>query len=97
VSKKGMICIHPMEIFTRSLQLKAERRKITSSESATRLLQASCFGKSMHSVPEIWGRMYDVLPQSAKGMRKCDKKSDSHAAKKGTKKLVSSNFTKILE
>jgi hypothetical protein len=28
---------------------------------------------------------------------KRDKKSDSHAAEKGTKKLVSSNFAKILE
>jgi hypothetical protein len=41
--------------------------------------------------------MYDVLPQSAKGTRKWDEKSDSRAAKKGAKKLVNSNFAKILE
>jgi hypothetical protein len=29
--------------------------------------------------------------------KKWDKKSDSHAAEKGAKKLVSSNFAKILE
>ncbi len=31
--------------------------------------KASCFEKPMCSVPEIWGRMYDILPRSAKGMR----------------------------
>jgi hypothetical protein len=41
--------------------------------------------------------MYDILPQSVKGVRKWDKKSDSCAAKKGAKKLVSSDFAKILE
>ncbi len=51
----------------------------------------------MRSMPETWGHMYDVLPWSAKGMRKWDKKSNSRAAKKGAKKLVSSNFAKILE
>jgi hypothetical protein len=32
-----------------------------------------------------------------KGIRKWDEKSDSHAAKKGAKKLVSSTSAKILE
>ncbi len=31
------------------------------------------------------------------GYKKWDKKSDSHAAEKGVKKLVSSDFAKILE
>jgi hypothetical protein len=35
--------------------------------------------------------------QRTKGMRKRDEKSDSRAAKKGAKKLVSSNYAKILE
>jgi hypothetical protein len=48
-------------------------------------------------VPEIWRRMYNVLPWSAKGMRKWVKTLDSRAAEKGAKKLVSSNFAKILE
>jgi hypothetical protein len=81
----------------RNLQQKAERGKITGSESTTRFLQASCFEKPMHSVPEIWGRMYDVLAWSAKGTKKRDEKSDSRAAEKGAKKLVSSKFAKILE
>jgi hypothetical protein len=38
--------------------------------------------------------MYNVLPWSAQGLIKWDKKSDFRAAKKGAKKLVSSNCTK---
>ncbi len=41
--------------------------------------------------------MYNVLAWSVKGTRKQDKKSDSHATKKGAKKLVSNDFAKILE
>jgi hypothetical protein len=85
-SKKGMICVRPMDVCTRNLRQKAEKGKITGTESATRFLQALCLKKSMRSVPEIWGHTYDVLPWSAKGMRKLDKKFDSHAAKKGAKK-----------
>jgi hypothetical protein len=43
------------------------------------------------------GGMYDILAWSAKGTRKWAKILDSRAAKKGAKKLVSSNFAKILE
>jgi hypothetical protein len=86
VSKKGMIHVCPMDVCMRNLWQKVERGKITGSESATRFLQASCFKKPMRSVPETWGHTYDVLPWSAKGTRKQDKKSDSRAAKKGMKK-----------
>jgi hypothetical protein len=48
-------------------------------------------------VPEIWECTYDLIPQCAKGMRKWDEKLDSHAAKKGVKKLVSSKSAKKLE
>jgi hypothetical protein len=41
--------------------------------------------------------MYNILAWSAKGIRKRVEKSDSRAAEKGTKKLVNSNFAKILE
>jgi hypothetical protein len=92
-----MICVLPMDICTRNLWQKAERGKINGRESSIRFPQASCFEKPTHSVPEIWGRMYGKLAQSAKGTRKQDEKSDSHAAEKGTKKLVSSDFAKILE
>jgi hypothetical protein len=48
-------------------------------------------------VPEFWGGSYGVVPRSVKGTRKRDEKLDSCAAKKGAKKLVSSNCSKILE
>jgi hypothetical protein len=38
-----------------------------------------------------------VQRQNTKGMRKQDKKLDSHAAKKGPKKTVSNNCAKILK
>ncbi len=40
-----------------------------ASETFDKRQKASCFKKPMHSVPEIWGRMHDVLPCSAKGTR----------------------------
>jgi hypothetical protein len=78
-----------------NLRQKAERGNITSSNSTTRFPQASCFEKTMCPVPEISGHMYNVLPRSARGTRKRVKKSDSRAAEKGVKKVVSSNFAKI--
>jgi hypothetical protein len=55
-----MICICPMDICMRNLQQKAEKGQNTGSESTTKFPQASCFEKPTHSVPEIWGRMYNV-------------------------------------
>jgi hypothetical protein len=97
VRRKGMICNRPTDVCMRNLQQKAERGKKTSTNSNTRFPQASCFKKT-YSVPEIWGHTYDIVPPwSTKGMRKWDKKFDSRAAKKGAKKLVSSDCAKILE
>jgi hypothetical protein len=67
----------PTDVCIRNLWQKAERGKITGSESTTMFPRAFSFEKSTRSVPETWGRMYDVLPRSANGMRKGDKKSDS--------------------
>ncbi len=86
-----------MDVCTQNLRRKAERGKNTGSESTTRFPQVCCFEKSTCSVPETWGHTYDILPWSAKGTRKRDEKLDSCAAKKGAKKLVGSNFAKILE
>ncbi len=92
-----MIRICPMDVCTRNLWQKTEKKKNTGNESTTKLPQASCFEKPTRSVPEIWGHRYNVLARSAKGTRKCEEESDSRAVKKGAKKLVSSNFVKILE
>ncbi len=97
VSKKGMIRDHPTDVHMRNLQQKAESGNTAGSESTTRFWWASYFKKSMRSVPETWGCTYDVLPQSAKGMRKQNEKSDSRAAIKGAKKLLSSDSAKTLE
>ncbi len=59
----------PTDVPIRNLQQKAEKGKFTGSEATTRFPRASCFEKPMRSVPEIWGRMYDVLPWSANGRR----------------------------
>jgi hypothetical protein len=40
-----------------------------ASETFGKRRKVPCFKKLTHCVPEIWGRMYDVLPRSAKGMR----------------------------
>ncbi len=40
-----------------------------ASETFSKRRKASCFEKPMRSVPEIWGRMNDILPRSAKGTR----------------------------
>ncbi len=60
VSKKGLIRVCPTNVCTRYLRQKVERGKITNSESTTRFPRASCFEEPMHSVPESWGRMYNV-------------------------------------
>jgi hypothetical protein len=58
-----------MDVHSRNLRQKAEKGKFTGSDATTRFSRASCFKKPTHSVPETWGRMYDVLAQSANGMR----------------------------
>jgi hypothetical protein len=48
-------------------------------------------------MPKIWGRMYDVLPCSAKGTRNGTRNWIPMQPRKGAKKLVSNDFAKILE
>ncbi len=57
------------DVCTRNLRQKAEKGKFTGNEATTRFPQAFCFEKHMHSVPETWGRMHNVLARSAKGTR----------------------------
>ncbi len=66
---KGMVHNHLTDVCIRNLRQKGGKGKKTGSESTTRFLWASCFEKSTHSVPETWGRTYDVFLQSVKGMR----------------------------
>ncbi len=66
-------------------------------ETFSKRQKASWFEKPTRSVPKIWGCMYDVLPCSAKGTRNRMRNRIPVQPRKGAKKLVSSNFTKILE
>jgi hypothetical protein len=59
--------------------------------------KASCFEKPTGALPEIWGHMYDILPRSAKGTRNRTRNRIPVQPRKGTKKLVSSNYAKVLE
>jgi hypothetical protein len=60
VRRKGMTCNCPMYVCMRNLWQKAEWGKNAGTNSCTRFPQVSCFEKT-HHVPEIWGRMYDVV------------------------------------
>ncbi len=75
---------------------KAERGKFIGSEATTRFPRASCFEKPMHSVPELLGRMYDVLAQSANGIRNGMRNRIPVQPRKAQKKIVRSDFAKIL-
>ncbi len=58
-----------MDVRSRNLWQKAEKGKFAGNEATNRFPQASCFEKPARSVPETWGRMYNVLARSANGMR----------------------------
>ncbi len=59
--------------------------------------KASSFKKPMRGLPEIWGCMYDVLPLSVEGTRNGMRNWIPVQPRKGAKKLVSSNYAKVLE
>jgi hypothetical protein len=59
-----------------------------TSETFGERWKASCLETLMHSVPEIRGRMYDILPRSAKGMRNGPGNWIPVQPRKGSKKLV---------
>ena len=82
MSKKGMICVRPMDVHTRNLRRKAE---------------SVLLRETPHAVHEIWGRMYDVLPRSAKGTRNGTRNRIPVQPRKGAIKLISSNYARILE
>ncbi len=52
---------HLTEVYSRRLPQGSERRKRACSAANTRLHERLSFEKPLRSVPETWGRMYDVL------------------------------------
>ncbi len=59
-------CSVRTDVHSRRFPQKAEKRKVDGSDATTRFRQASCFEKTMRSVPETWVRIYDVQWASPK-------------------------------
>jgi hypothetical protein len=78
------------------LERKAEWEQNAGTNYGTRFPRASYFEKMGNMCKETWGRMYNVVSGVQK-VYKRDKKLESHTTKKGAKKLVSSDVTKMLE
>ncbi len=97
VRKKGMFCICPTDVHMRNLWQKVKWGKKTGTESSTRFPRATCFKKTRDLCQKYGGACTTYLPWTTKGMSKWDEKLDSCAAKKGAKKLVSSDCPKILQ
>jgi hypothetical protein len=84
VSKKGMICIQSNGHLHQKPSAKGGKGNVLLRE--THAFCARNMGAHVQPT-SLESQMYE----------KRDKKLDSRAAKKGTKKIVSSNFAKILE
>jgi hypothetical protein len=69
VRKKGMNRVQSNGRLHQKPLAKGRKGKFTNSEATTRFPRVSCFEKPTRSVPETWGRMYDVLAWSADSIR----------------------------
>ncbi len=69
MKQKGMNPVQSTDVYSRNLRRKAEKGKFNGSDATTRFTRASCCEKPTRSVPETWGRMYNVLARSANGTR----------------------------
>ncbi len=87
--RKVWIMFSPMDVCTRNLRQKAEKRKFTGSEATTRFPRASCFEKPTRSVPETrnMGAHVQRTSLECQWYEKRDRKLDSRAAEKGAKKI----------
>ncbi len=61
VRKKGMSHVPLNGRAYQTPSASSERRKCASSAANSRLHERVAFEKHLRSVPETWGRMYDVL------------------------------------
>jgi hypothetical protein len=95
--RKVWFVFSPTNVCTRNLRKKVKKGKFTGSEATTRFPQASCFEKPTGSVPELWGRIYNILTWGANGTRNRTRNQIPVQPRKAWKKLVSSDFAKILE
>ncbi len=51
----------PMDVHSRHLPQKVEKGKFNGSDATTRFPASVLLEEPTRSVPETWGRMYDVL------------------------------------
>jgi hypothetical protein len=84
----------PVDVCMRNLRRKAEQGKKTGSNSNTRFPQASCFEKTRHVCKKYGGGCMKLKYQR---YEKTGQENGFRSAKKGPKKLVSSDCAKILE
>jgi hypothetical protein len=95
VRRKCMTHDCPTYLRIRNLQQKAERGKNAGSNSCTRFLRLASRKHVIYA--RYMGAHVRRGTRRPKGMRKRDEKSDSQAAEKGAKKLVSRDYVKILD
>jgi hypothetical protein len=81
VTKKGMFCVQSNGCLHQKPSAKGGKG------NTTRFPLSSCFEKPMRSVPELWGRMYDVLARSANGTRNGTRKRIPVQPRKAQKKI----------
>jgi hypothetical protein len=96
VRRKGMICNRPTDVCMRNLwqRRNGERKPVLILVPGSHERLAS---RKRIMCARNMGVHVQRGTQRTKGIKKRDEKSDSHAAEKVLKKLVSSNCTKILE
>jgi hypothetical protein len=93
--RKGMICNRLTDVCMRNFRQKAERGKNAGTNSGTRFPQASYFEK-MHNVSQKYGGAGTTWYLEYKRYKN-EIKNWIPVQPKGAKKLVSSDFVKILE
>ncbi len=94
--KVGMFCVCPTDIRMRNLWQKLERGKKTSASLAPGSHEHLALRKHVMCARNMGAHVQHTTLEYQR-YEKWNKKLDSRAAKKGAKKLVSSNCTKILE
>ncbi len=97
VRKKGMICVQSNGRSHQKPSAKGGKRKIHRYWGYYQVPTSIFLRETYMFCARNMGTHVWHTSSECQWYKKQDKKSDSHAAKKGMKKLVSSNFAKILE
>ncbi len=87
----------PTDVHSRNLRQKAEKGKFTGSEATTRFPLSILLQETYTFCARNMGAHVRCTSSECQWYKKQDEKLDSRTAEKGAKKLVSSDFAKILE